>query len=318
VKANYKTGAKTNLSSQLGTTLNCGIVYMIPNTASPGYIRGRTVDANTGDDVSGVTIQVLDCYLNLVATMTSGPTFNSQTSDHPAQLDPGVYYLVMSKTTYFTLTFDNIIVNGNNGDTTNTRYALCKEISEPQLRVIVQWGADPHDLDLHCVGPSLKSVPRGEDNSATPTNRFHTWYSQLSYQEKTGTYNAGFRDETGSWATTSLVQDNTSNYGPESTNLFGTNDGYADGVYTFSVHNYSDRAYSSTVPRWYVNPVTMRIFDKDGLVRQISVPTGAGNGQDCWKAIKITMTRSPYSRSLSENGTFFNNSNTDVKSEFNW
>ena len=43
-------------------------------------------------------------------------------------LDPGVYYLVMSKATYFTLTFDNIIVNGNNGDTTNTRYALCKEI----------------------------------------------------------------------------------------------------------------------------------------------------------------------------------------------
>ena len=67
------------------------------------------------------------------------------------------------------------------------------------------------------------------------------------------------------------------------------------------------------MPRWYIYPITMRIFDKDGLVRQISVPTGAAAQQDCWKAIKITMTRSPYSRGLAENGTFFNQSRVLMK-----
>ncbi len=312
VLTDYRNGAKTNISSQLGVTLSCGIVYLVPTTATAGHITGRTVDANTGNDISGATVIVKDWDENTVRTLNADPTFSTSDSGG-ATLDPGVYSLVISYPNYFTLTFDNIIVNGNNGDN-NTRYALCQEIAEPQLRVIVQWGPDPDDLDLHVVGPTATKDPADGD----PDYRFHVYYDRYSWLESSGTYDNNDPDPNGDFSTTSLVQDNTDYYGPESINLFGTNGGYSNGVYTFSVHNYTDRGYSSSVPRWYIYPVTMRIFDKDGLVRQISVPTGAAAGQDCWKAIKITMTRSPYSRSLAEEGTFFNNTSTGDKAQFNW
>lgn len=309
--ADYRNGAKTNISAQLGVTLSCGIVYLVPTTATAGHITGRTVDANTGNNISGATVVVQDWEGVTVRTLNADPTFSTSDSGG-ATLDPGVYSLVISYPNYFTLTFDNIIVNGNNGDN-NTRYALCQEIAEPQLRVIVQWGPDPDDLDLHVVGPTATKDPADGD----PDYRFHVYYDRYSWLESTGTYDNNDPDPNGSFSTTSLVQDNTDYYGPESINLFGTNGGYHNGVYTFSVHNYSDRNIPG-IPRWYIYPVTMRIFDKDGLVRQISVPTGAAAQEDCWKAIKITMSRSPYSQLPVEGGTFFNNTSTSNKQQFDW
>ena len=87
--ADYRNGAKTNISAQLGVTLSCGIVYLVPTTATAGHITGRTVDANTGNNISGATVVVQDWEGVTVRTLNADPTFSTSESGG-ATLDPGV------------------------------------------------------------------------------------------------------------------------------------------------------------------------------------------------------------------------------------
>lgn len=81
-----------------------------------------------------------------------------------------------------------------------------------QLRVVLRWGENPRDLDSHLVGPTADG------------GRFHIYYSN----KISGRNN--------------LDHDDTTSYGPETVTIYET----VPGVYTYLVHDYTNRNSSSS------------------------------------------------------------------------
>jgi hypothetical protein len=299
--AGYYNSTKTNITVSTGAATDIGVIYIVSTTAQPGTISGRTVNANNGTDLGNTTVNIYDWSGALVETLSTNSSDGTFTS---GTRQPGAYTIVFRRTGYFDLTVDNIIVNNSVGNS-NTRYALCEILAEPHLRVVVQWGSSPRDLDLHVVGPTNKSV------NPAPTNRFHVYWNNFrSFDENTGTYSSS-GDPDGTSSTTSLVQDSRQGYGPEAINLFGHQSGYANGIYTYTVHNFSQSD-------WYTAPITMRVFDSQGLVMQLSVPNGAGQNLWFWEAIKITITGESRSQRTIQVQNTFNNLTLGSKSSMDW
>ncbi|MBN1498974.1 MAG: carboxypeptidase regulatory-like domain-containing protein [Spirochaetes bacterium] len=274
VTAGSYTGAtKNNISVNTGGISDQGIIYLVPVGAASGKFTGRVIDANDGDLIAGATVNFRNWTGDIVNTRTTAAdgTFTSST------LTPGTYTVEVSFNGYFSLMVDNLVINGskNLGD-----QSICEQLPPYQLRVVLLWGNSPSDYDLHVVGPS-----NGIVNADTPANnRFHVfWSDQKSFSENTRQYSAN-ADPSGAFATASLVQDATNGYGPEAINLFKLSDSvkYAYGTYTFTVHKWSNDG------AWNETPVTIRIYDSEGLWQEIPFPS-ITTAERYWKVFQVDM-----------------------------
>lgn len=281
----YNNTGKNNITVSQGDETNVGILFLIPTSATSGIISGDVVNANDGVDIASATISVYTWDSVLQTSTTTNSTGDFATS---VAVPAGVYSVKISKAGYFDLLVDNVAVNGARAIGTQ---ALCEILQEPQVRVVLLWGLTPTDLDLHVTGPSNSSVIA----DGTPNNRFHVGYIgtggtadsdyNKSFNEKTGAYPLG-GDPGGVKSTTSLVQDDyVGGYGPEAINLFrwgGVQ--YARGFYTYTVYRWS--ANGNT---WGTNPITMRIYDSQGMARELNFPGPPGTDLRYWKAFKINI-----------------------------
>lgn len=325
LKSGYFGATKQNITIPLGEQTSVGILYLLSTSASSGTLSGTVIDANDASKLSNVTVSVYDWQNNLITTVTTNINGDFTTST----LNPGVYNVKLTRTGYYDLVVDNVVINGNRNI---GRQAICAYLIEPMVRVIVLWGDKPEDLDLHVVGPTAQTVTEEDTNYNNPRNRFHVGYIgewQYNYNEATGTYSYSNPDRTGTKSTTALVQDvypgnpiTGAGYGPEAINLWrygGVQ--YARGVYTYTVRNYS-------TTDWYeggIN-VVLRIYDSNGMVREIIMPAGANDPTNTtrdWKAVKITIQgnsrsqRFIYVPSLLQ-GVFFNAGWNINKAGFDW
>jgi len=302
--AGYSNATKNNVTVSAGATSDVGVIYLVPTGASSGRISGTVVNANDGTRLNGATVTVRDWDGVVVRTVTTGATGTFDTNT--PNLAPGTYTLTISYTGFFSLSVDNVLVNGNKSVGTQ---ALCEILTEPHVRVVLLWGASPTDLDLHVVGPSNKTV----NMDGAPNSRFHVyWANQKSFNENAspnGAYIAG-ADPTGAVSTTSLVQDATNGYGPEAINLFGYGSGYAHGIFTFTVHKYV------TGGTWYDAPVTIRIYDSLGMVREIPVPNGGTLRY--WQAFKMDIQGSARAQRTITVVDTFATLTYGTKSSMNW
>jgi len=89
---------------------------------------------------------------------------------------------------------------------------VTNELNIDQLRIVLRWGERPSDLDSHLVGPTSNG------------GKFHIYFSN-----KTSGAN-------------NLDHDDISSYGPETTTIYET----SPGIYTYLVHNYSNRSSSNS------------------------------------------------------------------------
>jgi len=329
----YNNATKQNVTITLGGQTAAGILYLVPTTASNGTITGLVMDANDAAKLSGVTVQVSDWQNILRDTKTTqtGGTFTTAT------LPAGVYSVKFSNTGYYDLVVDNIVVNGN---VDMGRQAICAYLVEPMVRTIALWGSVPQDLDLHVVGPTAQTVTEADTTYNNPQNRFHVGYIgyttnawQYNFNELTGLYERGpggsstVPDRTGTKSTTALVQDvypgnpNTgAGYGPEAINLWrygGVQ--YAKGIYTYTLRNYSGT-------NWYAGGrnIIIRIYDSQGMVREIIMPQGAtdpGNTTRDWKAVKINIQGNSRNKRyifVPTQNIFFNAGFDRNKAGFDW
>ncbi len=225
----YTGASKNSISVYAGKPTDITTMYLVSENASKGYIKGALIDANDGADITGYNIRIIDYMDNEVNLDSSISAFQT------GQLSSGSYNLLISKAGYNNISFDNIIVNG---DIDLDRLAMCEILPQGQVRVIVQWGLSPRDIDFHMAGPTNKSVT----TDGSPNNRFKIGYvggqSKFSFNENAGSYVSG-GDSKGLKSTASIVQDDTSSYGPESINLFRFGSGYAYGTYTYTLYNWS-------------------------------------------------------------------------------
>lgn len=268
-RSGYSPAVENEISVNPGEISRMAPLYMVSTSASDGIISGSIIDANDGLSLDGASVLLVKYDGSDSENVTvSGNTFET------SSLTPGTYSIKIFKTGYYDLNIDNITVDGNKEIGPQS---LCEHLTGDMVRVVLLWGNSPKDLDLHLTGPVNGNIDSTESGSS---NRFHIYWNKRSYDENSFTYLRS-ADKTGSMSTASLVEDATEGFGPEAINIFDSyGTGYAKGTYSYTVHNWSRRD-------WYGSPIMIKIFDSQGLVREIPFPAEMNNSVWYWKAFQI-------------------------------
>ena len=202
------------------------VLEAIPGTnITDGNAAGKIIDSVTGYGVGGLT---LDIYKGvnitsgtIIATLTSGENGRYVTPD----LEPGNYTIAIRDNR--TLSDENLryndgsivikilsdkLIDNQNGYVTNNR-----QLDVESIRIVLTWGVYPRDLDSHL------------DIDLADGTHAHTYYSDKTY----------YRDDQ---LMADLDLDDTTSYGPETTTVYVME----EGVYTFYVHDYTNRTSSNS------------------------------------------------------------------------
>lgn len=163
----------------------------------------------------------------------------------------GVFELVIARQGFADYRQAGINITG--GSFALDPIALAENPPPGAIRIVLSWGAYPSDLDAHLTGP---------DGSG---GRFHLYYSN--------------RDTGGAV----LDHDDTSSYGPETVTILGAR----DGVYRYSVHNYSNQSESGAA-EIAASPTRVQLYGDAGLVRSYTAPAG-GQG-NTWRVFELTVS----------------------------
>ncbi len=273
-------GTKTYIEANAGATTNVSNIYAV-NTSGRGCMIGSVVDGSNGSQIllSNATFTLKDYANNTLASspnldpdgkqfafpancVTSWGTapYNNPTYHHTGDpsctgtpgncLTSGVYSLQVAIPGYYTITESTIAIADNT--TTNLGYLPVVgtfAAGSKQIKVILTWGNQTKDLDLHVLGPASNAFDCQNYNEAAIQNangansKFHVSFQQR-YCAETGT-----AAPTGS---TSLAVDDSFEYGPEIINFY---DGYVDGTYKFSVYN-----NDATALNWNVSKARIDIY----------------------------------------------------------
>jgi len=242
-KTGYIPAIYENVSVEADTTTYLEVVLQIDTTHSgTGNISGKIVNALDGTGVSGLTIN-LRAGINvttgsIVATTTTlSNGFYSFTN-----LNAGNYTAEVSGSGYNTTYFTVICIGGTT--TADQNVTITPILYPGETRIILTWGEIPWDLDSHLTGP----LPDG--------TRFHMYYP---YAESRGGSH---------WPEyVKLDLDDVTSYGPETTTIYQQ----IDGVYRFSVHDYTNR-YSSSSTALSNSGAQVRVYRGSNLVATFNVP----------------------------------------------
>jgi hypothetical protein len=220
-----------------------------------GSISGTIINSQTGDGLANVTIS-----LTQDESATSGVNASiKETTDASGYFNienvpVGTYFCIIEADDYITRIVDNVeIIEGVNELYTQTIVAT-PEIGS--LRIILNWGENPFDLDSHLTGPASDNV-----------SRFHMYFSY-----KTPDINVD------------LDVDDTYSYGPETTTIHA----FMNGTYRFSVHNYSDQSETGGAGI-ASSPARVEIYTDAGLVGTYNAPIFTGSG-NTWRVFEIEVS----------------------------
>jgi len=205
-----------------------------------GNVSGSVFNA-----ISGAGVQGLDVKLRQGLNTTSGPVVANTTTGPGgayafADLPAGNYTAEASGSGYSNSYFPVLCIGSTSSGNQN---GVISPIIDPnQTRVVLTWGQFPSDLDSHFTGPLADGT------------RFHMFYP--------------YADPFSPWpAIVHLDLDDVSSFGPETTTLLQQ----MDGVYRFSVHDYSNRN-STTSTALSNSQAQVRIYRGSNLVASFNVP----------------------------------------------
>ncbi len=176
----------------------------------PATVRGSVVNAQTGDGVDGATVEFIRQFGGQGGSASLGREFTLTTDAN------GGYRIDSAPSGFFTVVVNHPgfvetripDVELSSGVIELTPVAATTAPAPGSLRVILSWGQEPRDLDAHLTGP---------DGSG---GRFHVYYGSTTF------------------GGTSLDRDDVDGQGPETMTV----DTSVDGMYRFSVHNFSDQS----------------------------------------------------------------------------
>ena len=226
------------------STLTVNTIQLLRNDVIElGDVSGLIIDSVTGASISDASI-----FFRQGNNVTTGDydyaTETDNYGQYTAQLEAGTYTLEILKEEYVKGYFNVTVLPNQLVD--NQNFTISKVLNASDLRVVLTWGNSPNDLDLHTWGPS-------NENSI-----FHMYYSNI---------NDRYMEE---FSGVSLDRDDTNRYGPETLTI----NEMRDGIYTFGIHNYSNRSSSSSIALSNSN-AQVNVYLGDSLmpVRTFHVPT---------------------------------------------
>jgi PKD repeat protein len=186
--------------------------------------------------ISGVPEGILTA--NFMGTPTSGDSpLTVQFSD----LSTSNTQLVTCSATDFITYNNNQVIIPPNGDVT-LNISLSPTFSGDGMRFVLNWGADPRDLDSHIRTPEIEG------------STYHVYYSSQGSAE--------------SVPYVALDHDVTQGFGPETTTIYQ----FFNGVYHFYIYKYAGSGEITT------SSAVVQIYDENGLIQTLQAPT-SGTGR---------------------------------------
>lgn len=217
-----------------------------------GTATGKITNALTGQAVSGLNLVIRKGRNN-----SSGEIVKSLTTDeqggYAVDLPGGNYTVEISGVGYITTSFNIIALGGMTKGDQNATISPEGLLGEG-IRVVLNWGATPSDLDSHFTGPTANG------------DRFHVYYNNKTFKDSENSAN--------------LDVDDTTSLGPETVTVL---ERVNEGTYTYAIHNYSDR-YNSNLNLSNSN-ATVRLYSENMLLATYNVPLDkTGN---VWRVFEI-------------------------------
>lgn len=223
-------------------------------TPQPGEtLTGRIVNAKTGDGVAGATLEFIP--------ETGGESIVAQSQpggSYSAALEPGRYRVKVSQAGFITEEFTVDV----NPDGTLEDFTISPALEQGEIRIVLEWGAQPRDLD---------SYIRGETDDG---KKVFTSYRSKVCQD-------------GDNVLAELDVDDINGYGPETTTLYAL-----DGVYEFVVQDFHatyTMAGSGATVKVYVGNETPIVINVAAEVENQWLVCRIDHGE-----VQVLNQRSPY------------------------
>jgi hypothetical protein len=241
-RAGYLPALYSAVSVDLGaTTFLEAVLQVDQNHAGPGDIAGRALNALTGIGIGNLQI-VLRSGINVTSGAITATTLTSNDGSYGFNDVPAGQYTGQVSGAGYTSSFFTVLSIGGTL-TGNQNVAVTPVLSAGETRIVLTWGATPSDLDSHLTGP----LPDG--------SRFHMYYPY------SGNYSP--------WPEfVTLDLDDVTSYGPETTTILQQN----EGVYRFSVHDYSNGGSTSSTALTN-SGAQVRVYRGSNLIATFNVPS---------------------------------------------
>lgn len=236
-------------------------------------ITGQITNSQTGNGLANATLSFCEPFVHGANSTTVTPkvvftvTTDALGQYNTASAVVGTYTLMVQATGFFTIYFDNFVVTAGAVPTTIPPITVVQTLANSVFRIVLTWGLSPYDLDSHLTGPT-----------ATTNTRFHVYYSVDTYNPSS--------------AVTPIIildVDDTSSYGPETTTI----NTFQNGLYRFSVHNYSDQSTSGGA-QIYSSPAKVDVYGTTGLIKSYTAPAFVSGGGNTWIVFEMTVANGVY------------------------
>ncbi len=227
----------TVASSEGGTTGNAQGAGNPDVSVSSGVVQGQVIDATTGRPIVGAIVRIKGSSIS-ANTDNSG---SYQLTKAPA----GDRRAVASSDSYITIE-ENIRVD--NGLVTPAVFSLSPKLRSGEMRIVLNWGTAPQDLDAHLWLPT--------------TNKEHIYH----ISERRGS--------TDGFPFSKLDVDATDGYGPETITIGKL----YEGSYLLAVNQWSS---DSTLGE---SKAVVRVYSGDSLINTFEAPKGEGRW---WRVFSI-------------------------------
>ncbi len=219
------------------------ILLMDTAQSGSGSAGGRVTNALDGHGLSGITLRLRPDWNNTSGSYYSDFTATTDSNGHYSFSGvPTGYYTVEAEGYGYVTGYSNILILSR-GAKDDFDFSITPILPENEVRIVLTWGEYPSDLDSHLIG-------------LTPANdSFNVYYNDKIYR-----YN--------SVDMANLDVDDVTSYGPETVTI--TEDIY--GVYTYAVHDYTNRNSSGSNSLSY-SGATVKVFIGSAQVAEYHVPT---------------------------------------------
>ena len=199
---------------------------------------GKILSATTGGEVTDAELRFRE------GDRTFGEIIQTVRSDgfggYAVNLNPGVYTVEVQCIGYTTEFFPIEVAFGDY--VTLDDIYLSPLLADGQIRIVLEWGSRPSDLDSHLEGTTSNG------------SHIHTFFGQQ-------------KEVRGGDTIAELDLDDTDGYGPETTTIYDTN-----GVYTFKVIDYTQSGTMSS------SGAVVKIYTPDSSTPiEVSICQGLGN-----------------------------------------
>lgn len=205
-----------------------------------GIAKGVVTSALTGRGLSGVSLTVRQGWSNIDKGDVVATTTTDSDGSYSLSLPVGNYTVVAELDEYIPASF-NIVVQ--KGITSDQNGSMSMDLDGEDFRIVLTWGENPRDLDIHIVGPT-------EDN-----DEFHVYFSDMNYIENDTTI-------------CKLDVDDTTSYGPETITLLTLQ----DNPYYCFIHHYSGYGTLTT------SSASVQVYSGSQLVASFAVPNIESDG----------------------------------------